>query len=192
MQLSMFLNGTIEGMAPTPDVVRQAVEFRAETGLENWEFMQYHRLRKDLVAALKDPFGVKAIDDVTGYGIKVHISDHQVPTSRVWDALNDYVLSLGWVMFTYAGTGFSRMHTYCGDIITDKSTNQHYEVKLYSHRKIINYDPKEYVYYVNRRVADSLREHKIDLSYDVVHERYTISSEDMVKLRELGYVAQEV
>lgn len=192
MQLSMFLDGNIETLAPTPDVVRQAVEFRAETGLENWEYMQYHRLRKDLVAALKDPFGVKVIDDISGYGVKVHISDHQVPTSRVWAALNDYVLSLGWVMFTHAGTGFSRTHIYCGDIITDKSTNQHYEVKLYSHRKIINYDPKECVYYVNRRVADSLREHKIEFSYDVVHNRYTISSEDMVKLRELGYVAQEV
>lgn len=192
MGLSIFLNGVADNGAPTPDLVRQAIEFKAETKLENWEFMQYHRLRQDLVAALKDPWGVKAIDDVSGYGVKVHISDRQEPTSRVWDALNDYVLSIGWVMFTYAGTGFSRTRIYSRDVTLDKSTNLHYEVKLYSHRKIINYDPKLCVYYVGWRMAEFLREHQINTTHDVQYERYIISSEDMVKLRELGYVAQEV
>jgi hypothetical protein len=186
MGLSIFLDGVADNGAPTPDIVRQAIEFKAETKLENWEFMQYHRLRQDLVAALKDPWSVRAIDDVSGYGVKVHISDRQEPTSRVWDALNDYVLSIGWVMFTHAGTGYSR------DVTLDKSTYFYYEVKLYSHRKIINYDPKHCIYYVGWRMAEFLREHQIDTMHDAQYGRYIISSEDMVKLRELGYVAQEV
>lgn len=129
-----FIVNDYSGSMPTPAQTKAVIKFAEDhSTMEEWEYDQFLRMRKDIERIFNDPYHVTCFADDHGQGYVASIMDRQEPTDLVWNMLEVYVQGHGWLKLTHQGTGFVKTVTYAKDLVTDRSHNQVYQVKLYNH-----------------------------------------------------------
>lgn len=127
-----FIANDYSRLMPSPELTRAAVKFmETSPEMEEWEYDQFLRMRKNISRIFLDPYHVTCFADEIGQGYTASIMDRQEPTELVWKMLEEYVCKYGWVKLAQRGTGFVRTMTKAKDVVTDRSHNQVYQVKLY-------------------------------------------------------------
>lgn len=121
--------------------IKQAFALRATyPQMENWQYVQFHRMRKSINRNFADPFDVEPFEDETGVGYVTHMSDHQDVDSLVFELLETFIKHQGFLKLHIESTGIFKVRDECRDSTGGTFTLNHvskltYRVKLYTSLK---------------------------------------------------------
>jgi hypothetical protein len=201
--LGIFIQGTLQmsnfdfivndysGTMPSPDQTKAVIQFMEDSpAMEEWEYDQFLRMRKAINRIFNDPYHVTCFADDIGRGYTANIMDRQTPTDLVWNMLEEYIRAHGWQKLIQRGTGFIKTVTTNKNMVTDRSHDQVYQVKLYT---ALTREIQSCPEYDHQFVPEAQRTEVERLvgtcGYCAEYDRCILNQKQVDRLKELGYVS---
>jgi hypothetical protein len=176
---------------PTPERCAAGAEFLEDSlGLEEWEYDQFLRMRKDIGRIFSDPFHTTIFQDDIGRGYVASIMDRQVPSPLVWSMLEQFIKGHGWLKLVHSSGGFVKTKVTNKDMLMEMSHKEVYKVKLYlSLTQEIEYCPEYGHHYLPAAQREMVEALVGTTGYCDEYDRCIVNDKQVTILKGCGYVS---